>query len=240
MGQPLSTSKDRTGERASRTAQQTTRRSGSQPRIGCLLGRGQGQNPRGFRTFLERPSARAKREHTEPARKRRGAGASPARSAKRNSDRGTRGSHLRVPWSCHRRDRPTEAYVRTPPQEGSERGLRETRCYEMAERGGFEPPAQVTPGNCLAGSPVQPLQHLSAGLARCPRARSRRRAESCRRRTVPDEGPPIVRPPGSGVKEAGVRARTASTVRYPPPDAARPIPQQSPGDRHERPRPLRS
>ncbi len=36
------------------------------------------------------------------------------------------------------------------------------RCYEVAERGGFEPPAQVTPGNCLAGSPVQPLQHLSA------------------------------------------------------------------------------
>lgn len=63
--------------------------------------------------------------------------------------------------SCHRRERPTEAYDRTP-QEGSDRGRREMRCYEVAERGGFEPPAQVTPGNCLAGSPVQPLQHLSA------------------------------------------------------------------------------
>ena len=31
----------------------------------------------------------------------------------------------------------------------------------LAERGGFEPPVPVTQHNCLAGSPVQPLQHLS-------------------------------------------------------------------------------
>ena len=32
----------------------------------------------------------------------------------------------------------------------------------LAERGGFEPPVPVTQHNCLAGSPVQPLQHLSS------------------------------------------------------------------------------
>jgi hypothetical protein len=31
----------------------------------------------------------------------------------------------------------------------------------MAERGGFEPPVQCYPYNCLAGSPVRPLRHLS-------------------------------------------------------------------------------
>ncbi len=31
----------------------------------------------------------------------------------------------------------------------------------LAERGGFEPPVPVKRYNCLAGSPVQPLQHLS-------------------------------------------------------------------------------
>ncbi len=33
------------------------------------------------------------------------------------------------------------------------------RC--VAEREGFEPSVRVTPDNCLAGSPVRPLQHLS-------------------------------------------------------------------------------
>ena len=32
---------------------------------------------------------------------------------------------------------------------------------KMAEREGFEPPVPITRNNCLAGSPVQPLQHLS-------------------------------------------------------------------------------
>ena len=35
------------------------------------------------------------------------------------------------------------------------------RIKVLAERGGFEPPVPVTQHNCLAGSPVQPLQHLS-------------------------------------------------------------------------------
>ena len=33
---------------------------------------------------------------------------------------------------------------------------------KLAEREGFEPSVQVAPDNCLAGSPVRPLQHLSA------------------------------------------------------------------------------
>ncbi len=33
----------------------------------------------------------------------------------------------------------------------------------LAEREGFEPSVRGKPDNCLAGSPVQPLQHLSAG-----------------------------------------------------------------------------
>ncbi len=36
----------------------------------------------------------------------------------------------------------------------------------MAEREGFEPSVQVTPDNCLAGSPDRPLQHLSTVLPR--------------------------------------------------------------------------
>ena len=36
----------------------------------------------------------------------------------------------------------------------------------MAEREGFEPSVQVAPDNCLAGSPVRPLQHLSRGPGR--------------------------------------------------------------------------
>ena len=38
----------------------------------------------------------------------------------------------------------------------------------LAEREGFEPSVQVTPDNCLAGSPVRPLQHLSAVVAGPP------------------------------------------------------------------------
>ena len=40
----------------------------------------------------------------------------------------------------------------------------------MAEREGFEPSVQLTPDNCLAGSPVRPLQHLptrTSGDAHC-------------------------------------------------------------------------
>ena len=37
----------------------------------------------------------------------------------------------------------------------------------MAERAGFEPAVQVAPDNCLAGSPVQPLQHLSGREGYC-------------------------------------------------------------------------
>jgi hypothetical protein len=38
----------------------------------------------------------------------------------------------------------------------------DVKAHEMAEREGFEPSAQAQhPCNCLAGSPVQPLQHLS-------------------------------------------------------------------------------
>ena len=55
----------------------------------------------------------------------------------------------------------------------------------MAEREGFEPSVQgLTPDNCLAGSPVQPLQHLSArvptGDRDCTRSRgmASKRSES--------------------------------------------------------------
>ena len=34
----------------------------------------------------------------------------------------------------------------------------------MAERGGFEPPDEVSPVNCLAGSSFRPLRHLSGVL----------------------------------------------------------------------------
>ena len=37
-------------------------------------------------------------------------------------------------------------------------------CYKrksLAEREGFEPPVEVSPHNCLAGSCLQPLGHLS-------------------------------------------------------------------------------
>ena len=37
----------------------------------------------------------------------------------------------------------------------------------LAERAGFEPAVQVAPDNCLAGSPVQPLQHLSGREGYC-------------------------------------------------------------------------
>ena len=37
----------------------------------------------------------------------------------------------------------------------------------MAERAGFEPAVQVAPDNCLAGSPVRPLQHLTAEPRYC-------------------------------------------------------------------------
>ena len=39
---------------------------------------------------------------------------------------------------------------------------------KLAEREGFEPSVQVAPDNCLAGSPVRPLQHLSAVVAGPP------------------------------------------------------------------------
>ena len=35
------------------------------------------------------------------------------------------------------------------------------KARDLAERGGFEPPVRFYPHNCLAGSPVRPLQHLS-------------------------------------------------------------------------------
>ena len=60
---------------------------------------------------------------------------------------------------------PESVTRRTNPRDGDtklliEKGIEEDKT-RLAERGGFEPPVQCYPYNCLAGSPVRPLRHLS-------------------------------------------------------------------------------